>query len=98
MRRSLGVYYVPETDDDNVNDKKQIVRSLSVQKPCEVEVGCVSEEGRVWVSRAGGAALVRDALALLTAGPYRRPLPAAPHAPSPNAHTLYIVRTLAGDW
>ncbi|XP_028156043.1 tudor domain-containing protein 7A isoform X1 [Ostrinia furnacalis] len=68
------------------------------QKPCEVEVGCVSEEGRVWVSRAGGAVLVRDALALLTAGPYRRPLPAAPHAPSPNAQTLYIVRTLAGDW
>lgn len=68
------------------------------QKPCEVEVGCVTEEGRVWVSRAGGAGLVQAALALLTAGPYRRPLPAAPQAPAPNATTLYIVRTLAGDW
>lgn len=58
----------------------------------------MTEEGRVWVSRAGGAALVRNALALLTAGPYRRPLPAAPQAPAPNAGTLYIVRTLAGDW
>ncbi|KAJ2947850.1 hypothetical protein O0L34_g9639 [Tuta absoluta] len=68
------------------------------QKPSEVEVGCVTEEGRVWVSRAGGAATVRNALALLTAGPYRRPLPAAPQAPAPNKGTLYIVRTLAGDW
>ncbi|KAI5640546.1 tudor domain-containing protein [Phthorimaea operculella] len=68
------------------------------QKPSEVEVGCVTEEGRVWISRAGGAATVRNALALLTAGPYRRPLPAAPQAPAPNKGTLYIVRTLAGDW
>ncbi|XP_026319524.1 tudor domain-containing protein 7A isoform X2 [Hyposmocoma kahamanoa] len=63
-----------------------------------VEVGCVTEEGRVWVARAGGAARIAAALALLTSGPYRRPLPAAPAAPSPNASTLYIVRTLAGDW
>ncbi|XP_041975226.1 tudor domain-containing protein 7B [Aricia agestis] len=68
------------------------------QKASEVEVGCVTEEGRVWVCRAGGAATVRAALALLTAGPYRRPLPAAPKAPPPNQRTLYIVRTIDGDW
>lgn len=72
--------------------------SLAVQKLCAVEVGCVTEEGRVWVARAGGADAVRAALALLTAGPYRRPLPAAPHAPPAQPSTLYIVRTLAGDW
>lgn len=71
---------------------------LFEQKPCEVEVGCVTEEGRVWVSRAGGEETVRAALALLTAGPYRRPLPAAPQAPAPGPNTLYIVRTLSGDW
>lgn len=69
-----------------------------MQKLCAVEVGCVTEEGRVWVARAGGADAVRAALALLTAGPYRRPLPAAPHAPPAQPSTLYIVRTLAGDW
>ncbi|CAH0405405.1 unnamed protein product [Chilo suppressalis] len=100
---ALVLYDTSTQRDLNLN--KEIVHDFCMaaafnitQKPCEVEVGCVSEEGRVWVSRAGGADVVRDALALLTAGPYRRPLPAAPHAPSPNAHTLYIVRTLAGDW
>lgn len=58
----------------------------------------MSDEGCVWVSRAGGAETVRAALAMLTAGPYRRPLPAAPHALPPHSHALYIVRTLAGDW
>ncbi|XP_045772816.1 tudor domain-containing protein 7 [Maniola jurtina] len=68
------------------------------EKPCEVEVGCVTDEGRVWVSRVGGADTVRAALALLTSGPYRRPLPAAPHAPPAHTKALYIVRTLDGDW
>lgn len=58
----------------------------------------MTEEGRVWVQRAGGAALVRSALALLTSGPYRRPLPPALSAPAPSRQALYIVRTLAGDW
>ncbi|KAM3967660.1 tudor domain-containing protein 7 tapas [Aphomia sociella] len=100
---ALVLYDTSTQRDLNLN--KEIVHDFCTagtftitQKPCEVEVGCVSEEGRVWVARAGGAALVRDALALLTAGPYRRPLPAAPIAPAPNAATLYIVRTLAGDW
>ncbi|CAG9796634.1 unnamed protein product [Diatraea saccharalis] len=100
---ALVLYDTSTQRDLNLN--KEIVHDFCMaaafnltQKPCEVEVGCVSEEGCVWVSRAGGANIVRDALALLTAGPYRRPLPAAPHAPAPNAQTLYIVRTLAGDW
>lgn len=79
-------------------DADNPIVSLAVQKLCAVEVGCVTEEGRVWVARAGGADAVRAALALLTAGPYRRPLPAAPHAPPAQPNTLYIVRTLAGDW
>ncbi|CAG4978862.1 unnamed protein product [Parnassius apollo] len=97
------VLYDTSTQHD-LNLNKEIVHDFCIagaftvtQKPCEVEVGCVTEEGRVWVSRAGGAALVRDALALLTSGPYRRPLPAAPHAPPPHK-ALFIVRTLAGDW
>lgn len=100
---ALVLYDTSTQRDLNLN--KEIVHDFCTaatftitQKPCEVEVGCVSDEGRVWVARAGGAAIVRNALALLTAGPYRRPLPAAPHAPAPNAATLYIVRTLAGDW
>lgn len=79
-------------------DANNAIVLLAVQKLCAVEVGCVTEEGRVWVARAGGADAVRAALALLTAGPYRRPLPAAPHAPPAHPNTLYIVRTLAGDW
>ncbi|GBP45730.1 hypothetical protein EVAR_44958_1 [Eumeta japonica] len=75
------------------------LRIKDLSKLCEVEVGCITEEGRVWVSRAGGAATVRAALAMLTSpGPYRRPLPASPQAPSPNPNALYIVRTLDGDW
>ncbi|KAG6440568.1 hypothetical protein O3G_MSEX001309 [Manduca sexta] len=100
---ALVLYDTSTQRDLNLN--KEIVHDFCIagaftvtQKPCEVEVGCVTEEGRVWVSRAGGAELVRAALALLTAGPYRRPLPAAPQAPAPNHGTLYIVRTLAGDW
>ncbi|KAJ0182545.1 hypothetical protein K1T71_001914 [Dendrolimus kikuchii] len=100
---ALVLYDTSTQRDLNLN--KEIVHDFCIagafaltQKLCEVEVGCVTEEGRVWVSRAGGAALVRNALALLTAGPYRRPLPSAPSAPPPNAGTLYIVRTLAGDW
>ncbi|XP_047985623.1 tudor domain-containing protein 7 [Leguminivora glycinivorella] len=98
------VLYDTSTQRD-LNLNKEIVQDFCMagafnitQKPCEVEVGCVTEEGRVWVSRAGAAALVRGALAVLTAGPYRRPLPAAPQAPPAAAHTLYIVRTLSGDW
>ncbi|XP_045493317.1 tudor domain-containing protein 7 [Colias croceus] len=100
---ALVLYDTSTQRDLNLN--KEIVHDFCIagaftltQKPCEVEVGCVTEEGRVWVSRAGGAAVVRSALALLTAGPYRRPLPAAPQAPPPHAAALYIVRTLAGDW
>ncbi|XP_049692223.2 tudor domain-containing protein 7 isoform X1 [Helicoverpa armigera] len=102
---SVAVVLYDTSTQRDLNLNKEIVHDFCIaaaftitQKPCEVEVGCVTEEGRVWVSRAGGAALVRGALALLTAGPYRRPLPAAPQAPAPNAGTLYIVRTLAGDW
>ncbi|CAB3239962.1 unnamed protein product [Arctia plantaginis] len=102
---SVAVVLFDTSTQRDLNLNKEIVHDFCIagtftvtQKPCEVEVGCVTEEGRVWVSRAGGAALVRGALALLTAGPYRRPLPAAPQAPSPNAGTLYIVRTIAGDW
>ncbi|CAH2050370.1 unnamed protein product, partial [Iphiclides podalirius] len=97
------VLYDTSTQRD-LNLNKEIVHDFCIagaftvtQKFCEVEVGCVTEEGRVWVSRAGGAGVVRNALALLTSGPYRRPLPAAPHAPPPQA-ALFIVRTLAGDW
>lgn len=63
-------------------------------------MGCVTDEGRVWVSCAGGGGTVRAALALLTApGPYRRPLPASPAAPPAHQPPpLYIVRTLDGDW
>ncbi|XP_012549270.1 tudor domain-containing protein 7 isoform X1 [Bombyx mori] len=100
---ALVLYDTSTQRDLNLN--KEIVHDFCIsgafsitQKPCEVEVKCVTEEGRVWVSAAGGADTVRAALALLTAGPYRRQLPAAPFAPSPNAATLYIVRTLAGDW
>ncbi|KAH9636554.1 hypothetical protein HF086_014815 [Spodoptera exigua] len=102
---SVAVVLYDTSTQRDLNLNKEIVHDFCIagaftitQKPCEVEVGCVTEEGRVWVSRAGGAALVQGALALLTAGPYRRPLPAAPQAPAPNATTLYIVRTLAGDW
>lgn len=99
----LVLYDTSTPHDLNLN--KEIVEDFCMsgafnlsQKPCEVEVGCVTEEGRVWVARAGGAATVRAALELLTAGAYRRPLPAAPPAPPPHHHALYIVRTLAGDW
>lgn len=102
---SVAVVLYDTSTQRDLNLNKEIVHDFCIvgaftvtQKPCEVEVGCVTEEGRVWVSRAGGAALVRGALALLTAGPYRRPLPAAPQAPAPSPATLYIVRTLAGDW
>ncbi|XP_049881297.1 tudor domain-containing protein 7 [Pectinophora gossypiella] len=98
------VLYDTSTHRD-LNLNKEIVHDFCIagafnitQKPSEVEVGCVSEEGRVWVARAGGRSAVAAALALLTAGPYRRPLPAAPQAPAPGPATLYIVRTLAGDW
>ncbi|XP_068626612.1 tudor domain-containing protein 7A [Battus philenor] len=97
------VLYDTSTQRD-LNLNKEIVHDFCIsgaftitQKLCEVEVGCVTDDGRVWVSRAGGAAVVRNALALLTSGPYRRPLPAAPHALAPHP-ALYIVRTLAGDW
>ncbi|XP_022821442.1 tudor domain-containing protein 7 isoform X3 [Spodoptera litura] len=102
---SVAVVLYDTSTQRDLNLNKEIIHDFCIagaftitQKPCEVEVGCVTEEGRVWVSRAGGAALVQGALALLTAGPYRRPLPAAPQAPAPNSTTLYIVRTLAGDW
>lgn len=98
------VLYDTSTQRD-LNLNKEIVHDFCIAgafavtpKPQEVEVGCVTEEGRVWVSRAGGAGLVRAALQLLTAGAYRRPLPAAPQAPPPLHDALYIVRTLAGDW
>ncbi|XP_072943788.1 tudor domain-containing protein 7B isoform X2 [Epargyreus clarus] len=97
------VLYDTSTQRD-LNLNKEIVHDFCIagafnitQKLCEVEVRCVTEEGRVWVSRAGGVAVVRAALALLTAGPYRRPLPAAPPAP-PAAPHLYIVRQHDGDW
>ncbi|XP_075972301.1 tudor domain-containing protein 7 tapas isoform X2 [Anticarsia gemmatalis] len=102
---SVAVVLYDTSTQRDLNLNKEIVHDFCIagaftvtQKACEVEVGCVTEEGRVWVSRAGGAALVRGALALLAEGPYRRPLPPAPQAPAPNAGTLYIVRTLAGDW
>ncbi|CAH0592425.1 unnamed protein product [Chrysodeixis includens] len=102
---SVAVVLYDTSTQRDLNLNKEIVHDFCIagaftvtQKPCEVEVGCVTEEGRVWVSRAGGAALVRAALALLTAGAYRRPLPAAPQAPPPAPGALYIVRTLAGDW
>ncbi|CAG9117671.1 unnamed protein product [Plutella xylostella] len=78
---SVVLYDTSTARDLNLN--KEIIHDFCIsgafsitQKACEVRVGCVTEEGRVWVSRAGGAALVRAALALLTApGPYRRPCP-----------------------
>ncbi|XP_045528231.1 tudor domain-containing protein 7B isoform X1 [Pieris brassicae] len=89
----------------DLNLNKEIVHDFCIaggftltKELCEVEVGCVTDDGRVWVSRVGGAAVVRNALALLTSGPYRRPLPAAPQAPPTQPGTLYIVRTFAGDW
>ncbi|XP_037969050.2 tudor domain-containing protein 7A [Plutella xylostella] len=105
---SVVLYDTSTARDLNLN--KEIIHDFCIsgafsitQKACEVRVGCVTEEGRVWVSRAGGAALVRAALALLTApGPYRRPLPASPPAPPPPPPAapapLYIVRTIDGDW
>ncbi|XP_013176763.1 PREDICTED: tudor domain-containing protein 7 [Papilio xuthus] len=101
---SVAVVLYDTSTQRDLNLNKEIVHDFCIagaftvtQKLTEMEVGCVTDEGRVWVSRAGGAALVRNALALLTSGPYRRPLPAAPHAPPPHP-TLFIVRTLAGDW
>ncbi|XP_026493738.2 tudor domain-containing protein 7 [Vanessa tameamea] len=102
---SVAVVLYDTSTPRDLNLNKEIVHDFCIagafsltQKLCAVEVGCVTEEGRVWVSRAGGADTVRAALALLTAGPYRRPLPAAPHAPPTQPNALYIVRTLAGDW
>ncbi|XP_061385760.1 tudor domain-containing protein 7 [Danaus plexippus] len=102
---SVAVVLYDTSTPRDLNLNKEIVHDFAIsgaftltQKLCEVEVGCVTEEGRVWVSRAGGAEAVRAALALLTSGPYRRPLPAAPHAPPTTPNALYIVRTLAGDW
>ncbi|XP_052744074.1 tudor domain-containing protein 7B [Bicyclus anynana] len=89
----------------DINVNKELVQDFCLsgdfqltQKPCSVEVGCVTEEGRVWVSRAEGVEAVRAALALLTDGPHRRALPPAPRAPPALSKGLYIVRTLAGDW
>ncbi|XP_045448202.1 tudor domain-containing protein 7 [Melitaea cinxia] len=102
---SVAVVLYDTSTPRDLNLNKEIVHDFCMsgafsltQKLCAVEVGCVTEEGRVWVARAGGADAVRAALALLTAGPYRRPLPAAPHAPPAQPGALYIVRTLAGDW
>ncbi|CAH2102571.1 unnamed protein product [Euphydryas editha] len=102
---SVAVVLYDTSTPRDLNLNKEIVHDFCMsgafsltQKLCAVEVGCVTEEGRVWVARAGGADVVRSALALLTAGPYRRPLPAAPHAPPAVSDALYIVRTLAGDW
>ncbi|CAK1539974.1 unnamed protein product [Leptosia nina] len=102
---SVSVVLFDTSTQRDLNLNKEIIHDFCIagafnitQKLCEVEVRCVTDEGRVWVSRAGGADLVRKALALLTAGPFRRPLPAAPQAPPPQAGTLYIVRTIAGDW
>ncbi|XP_059050429.1 tudor domain-containing protein 7 [Achroia grisella] len=105
LEPSVALVLFDTSTQRDLNLNKEIVHDFCTagtftitQKPCEVEVGCVSEEGCVWVARAGGEAIVRAALDLLTAGPYRRPLPAAPHAPAPSAAALYIVRMRAGDW
>lgn len=100
------VLYDTSTDRDiNLNEEimlefcsKAAFGVAQLRRLCDVEVQCVDEECRVFVSRRGGRSMVSGALALLTApGPFRRPLPAA-ITPTPDPHRLYIVRTFAGEW
>lgn len=66
---------------------------LLSQHTAEVEVTCVSDEGRVWVAcNATGRHTVRAALALLSEHP-----PTIPPAP-PLHNTLYALQTPGGEW